>query len=68
MKKILMIATGGTIASKITEHGLAPAISSDELLSYVPEIKKYCYVDTIQLLNIDSTNIQPEHWVMMTET
>lgn len=68
MKKILMIATGGTIASKITEHGLAPAISSDELLTYVPEIKKYCYVDTIQLLNIDSTNIQPEHWVMMTET
>ncbi|HCS11701.1 MAG TPA: L-asparaginase 1, partial [Clostridiales bacterium] len=36
--------------------------------SYVPEIRKYCDVDAIQLLNIDSTNIQPEHWVMMTET
>lgn len=67
MKKVLMIATGGTIASKKTKYGLVPEIGSEELLSYVPEIKEYCDVDTIQLLNIDSTNIQPEHWVMMTE-
>ena len=68
MKKILMIATGGTIASRKTQDGLTPGINSEELLSYVPEIKEYCDVDTMQLLNIDSTNIQPEHWVMMTET
>lgn len=67
-KNILLIATGGTIASKKTEEGLAPQINSDELLGYVPEIKEFCNVDTLQLLNIDSTNIQPEHWVLMTET
>lgn len=67
-KNILLIATGGTIASKSTDHGLAPGISSEELLSYVPEILNYCQVEAIQLLNIDSTNIQPEHWLMMTET
>ncbi len=66
-KNILLIATGGTIASKKTDEGLAPGITSEELLSYVPEIKKFCDVDTIQLLNIDSTNIQPEYWVLMTE-
>ncbi|NLJ57551.1 MAG: asparaginase [Tissierellia bacterium] len=66
-KNILLIATGGTIASTSTEDGLSPGISSEELLSYVPEIKDYCNVETMQLLNIDSTNIQPEHWVMMTE-
>ncbi|MEA5096338.1 MAG: asparaginase [Sedimentibacter saalensis] len=66
-KNILLIATGGTIASKKTEEGLAPGITSEELLSYVPEIKEFCNVDTIQLLNIDSTNIQPEYWVLMTE-
>ena len=27
-KKILMIGTGGTIASKQTEHGLAPGLSA----------------------------------------
>ncbi|WP_312831622.1 asparaginase [Sedimentibacter saalensis] len=66
-KNILLIATGGTIASKKTDEGLAPGITSEELLSYVPEIKEFCNVDTIQLLNIDSTNIQPEYWVLMTE-
>ena len=66
-KNILLIATGGTIASKKTDEGLAPGITSEELLSYVPEIKEFCDVDTMQLLNIDSTNIQPEYWVLMTE-
>jgi len=67
-KNILLIATGGTIASKKTEDGLAPGITSDELMEYVPEIKEYCNVDTIQILNIDSTNIQPEYWTLITET
>lgn len=67
-KNILFIATGGTIASKKTDEGLAPQITSEELLDYVPEIKEVCNVTAIQLLNIDSTNIQPEYWVLMTET
>ncbi len=67
-KNVLLIATGGTIASKKTEDGLAPGISSDELMGYVPEIKNYCNVDTVQILNIDSTNIQPEYWILITET
>ena len=40
MKKILLIATGGTIASKSTQDGLSPKISPEELLSYVPETEK----------------------------
>ena len=36
MKHILMLATGGTIASKETGQGLAPAITSQEILGYVP--------------------------------
>ncbi len=67
MKNILLIATGGTIASKKTDEGLAPQITSEELLEYVPEIKEFCNVHALQILNIDSTNIQPEHWVLMTE-
>ena len=57
-----MIATGGTIASKKTENGLSPQMSSEELLSYVPEIKEICEVDSIQLMNIDSTNVTPKEW------
>ena len=65
MKKILLIATGGTIASRETDGGLAPGISSQALLDHVPEAAAFCEPEAIQLLNIDSTNIQPEHWLMM---
>ena len=63
MKKILMIATGGTIASKNSGAGLAPAISSKELLSCVPELKEKCEIDTVQPFNLDSTNLYAPHWL-----
>ena len=63
MKRILMIATGGTIASKRSDSGLKPLISSKELISYVPDTASFCQTDTLQLFNIDSTNIQPGHWL-----
>ena len=63
MKKILIIGTGGTIASKPTADGLAPAIDSAELLSHIPSISDFCSIDCIQLFNLDSTNIRPGHWI-----
>lgn len=63
MKKILMIATGGTIASRRGADGLTPMITSDELLSFVPEIRKFCEVKTVQPMNIDSTNVSPSDWL-----
>ena len=62
-KKILLIATGGTIASKETEEGLAPALSSEELLRCVPEVGDVCEVDTVQPFNLDSTNVYAVHWL-----
>lgn len=67
MKRLLLIATGGTIASAPTAAGLSPAITSEELLKSVPEAAQFCQTDAIQLLNIDSTNIQPEHWLLMVD-
>ena len=63
MKKILLIATGGTIASRPTaEGGLAPAITSDELLAFVPELADLGRIDAIQLYHLDSTSIGPAQW------
>ena len=62
-KKILMIATGGTIASKETEEGLAPALSSRELLDCVPEVGEVCEVHAVQPFNLDSTNVYSVHWL-----
>lgn len=66
MKKILMIGTGGTIASRLTPNGLQPQLSSEEILEYIPAISKICEVHTIQICNIDSTNISPDIWVTLT--
>ena len=68
MKKLLLIATGGTIACQKTEDGLAPQINPEDFLAYVPEYKSICTIDAIQILNLDSTNIQPEDWISMAET
>ena len=65
MKKILMIATGGTIASKGTADGLAPELTSQDNLHFIPSLKDICEVETLQLCNLDSTNISMEHWMMM---
>ena len=63
MKKILLLTTGGTITSKKTVDGLAPQSIPEDLLAFVPEYEKYCSIHTRQILNIDSTNIQPEDWI-----
>lgn len=63
MKHILMLGTGGTIACKRSDAGLKPVITSEEILSYVPDSKRYCDIDSLQVFNIDSTNMQPRHWL-----
>ena len=59
MKKILLIGTGGTIASDVTDSGLAPELTTEQLLSHIPGISDICGVDCLQLLNLDSTNMTP---------
>lgn len=65
MKKLLILTTGGTIASVKTPHGLIPALTSEELLSYLPEVGSDFELTTKAICNLDSTNITPEHWLMM---
>ena len=67
MKKILLIGTGGTIASQVTHDGLAPELTTEQLLEHIPGISAICQVDCVQLLNLDSTNILPEHWMLMAD-
>lgn len=63
MKHICLIATGGTIASKNGGEGLAPSISPQELLRFVPEIAARCKVSALQPFNLDSTNLYSKHWL-----
>ena len=68
MKKILLLTTGGTLASSDSGEGFAPDMPPDEILRHVPEIKSFCEVKAIQILNIDSSNIQPEDWLLIMRT
>ena len=57
MPHILMIATGGTIACCETAHGLSPALDSGALLGALPELSALCTVETLDLMQLDSTDV-----------
>ncbi|RHF38375.1 asparaginase [Collinsella intestinalis] len=67
MKHILLIATGGTIASAEDGNGLSPALTGEELARSVPEIEGVCELDIVQPMNIDSTNMRPADWLRIAE-
>ena len=67
MKHILLIATGGTIASAEDGNGLSPALTGEELARSVPEIEGLCELDIVQPMNIDSTNMRPVDWLRIAE-
>ena len=62
MKKLMILSTGGTIACTQTEDGLIPTLSADDILAYVPDAVKLGKIETKTILNLDSSNIQPEEW------
>ena len=65
MKKILMLGTGGTIASELTPEGLSPELTPAQLLRFVPAVSELAEVDCLSLFSIDSSNITPRHWALI---
>ncbi|MCG8499533.1 MAG: asparaginase [Firmicutes bacterium] len=68
MKNILLIATGGTIASLATDNGLKPFFDAEGLLSFIPEIKEMCHIAGEIIMNIDSSNMNPYLMAEVAET
>lgn len=65
MKKVLMIGTGGTIASLPSEDGFVPGLDARAMAEMVPGLKELAELDCLQLMDLDSSNINPQHWVEM---
>ena len=65
LPKILLLSTGGTIASKVDYRtgAVTPALSASELYEAIPEIAKIANVDAEVLFSEYSENLQPEHWL-----
>lgn len=65
MRKLRLIATGGTIACIPTARGLTPELAADDLLDFV-DIDK-TNIECMDLFSMDSSNIQPEEWRILAE-
>ncbi len=66
-REVLLIGTGGTIASKVEYRtgAVHPALSASELVESVPELKKICSIRTRPVFSILSENIAPSNWLTL---
>ena len=69
LPKLLLISTGGTIASRIDYRtgAVTPALTAAELNAAVPELAKIANIDTEVLFSEYSENLLPEHWKKIAE-
>ena len=67
LPRVLVIATGGTIAGEQREPGTLGGYeikkTVNEVLDLVPEAKKHAQVEMEQFANLPSPSISPEHWL-----
>ncbi len=70
LPNILLLSTGGTIASKIDYRtgAVTPILTAEELNSSVPELSKIANIDAKVLFSEYSENIMPKHWLEIAET
>ena len=67
LPKILLLSTGGTIASKVDYRtgAVTPILTAAELNSSVPELSKIANIDTEVLFSEYSENIMPDNWIQV---
>lgn len=63
--KILLLSTGGTIASVISDSGLVPKKSGEQLIKLLGKLP--FEIEVKDILQLDSSNIQPEEWKFIAE-
>ena len=67
MRKILMLFTGGTIASVKTEKGLEPVLNAEQMMGYLPEMDAQMQVQSLQICNLDSTDMNDHYWLKLVD-
>jgi L-asparaginase len=63
--RLLLIHTGGTLMmrSHADSAALAPDVYTQDLLVELPVLRKIAEIETRILFNLDSSDMQPHHWV-----
>ncbi len=69
LPKVLLLSTGGTIASKIDYRtgAVTPALSAADLNAAVPELADLANIDAEVLFSEYSENLEPGHWKKLAE-
>lgn len=72
MKNIVIVATGGTIAG-VGEKGKTVAyhageISVEDILASIPNVKKLANISEVQLMNVDSNEMNEKSWLLLAST
>jgi L-asparaginase len=64
---VAVLSTGGTIASKQdpSKGGYEAALTGEDLVAAVPEIRKVARIRVEQISNISSSDITPEIWMRL---
>lgn len=62
MNRILMLSTGGTLASSHSANGLAPELHGSDILNRISGLTDGFLVEEEELFMLDSSNMQPEEW------
>lgn len=67
MNRILMLSTGGTLASSHSDHGLAPGLHGSDILARISGLTDGFEVVEEELVMLDSSNMQPEEWTLIAQ-
>lgn len=67
LKKVSILGTGGTVASKIEYKtgAVYPAFSPEELLTLIPELSELALIDGREVLSIFSEDYNLEYWKLV---
>jgi len=67
---ILLVGTGGTLASRLdyATGGVIPAFSAGELFTAVPELSDIANIETVVKYRIFSEDATPKHWQELATT
>jgi glutamyl-tRNA(Gln) amidotransferase subunit D len=66
---ILVLHTGGTIASRVSyeEGGVKPAFDPEDLVEMYPELPEICNIHSKVVAQMLSEDMEPEHWQEIAE-
>ena len=69
LPRILLVSTGGTIASRVDYRtgAVTPALDADQMYEYAPELGRIADVRTCSLLSKHSEDMAPADWLAVAE-